>query len=216
MSTVVRLDEGGRMRIAYVGASGAVGAYVVAELARRGHEVTAISTHPDAVPELPGVTAQFGDANDGPALTALLKGHDVVVTSIQFAKTDPETIIGAVKASGVGRYVVAGGSGTLHAPGTTTRLMDTPTFPANFAAPAAAAARFFDRLLLETELDWAYLSPPPGFTPGPATGTFRLGLDEVLVGPDGTAGISYGDYAVAMVDEIEDPKHHGRRFTVGY
>ena len=204
------------MRIAYVGASGAVGTYVVAELSRRGHDVTAITTHPDAVADLPGVTAQLGDANDGPALTTLLKGHDVVVTSIQFAKTDPATLIEAVKASGVGRYVVAGGSGTLYAPGTTTRLMDTPTFPANFALPAAAAARFFDRLLLETELDWAYLSPPPAFAPGPATGTFRLGLDEVLVGVDGTASVSYGDYAIAMADEIEQPKHHARRFTIGY
>jgi len=216
MSISPRLYEGLPVRIAYVGASGAVGAYVVAELSRRGHQVTAITTHPDAVAELPGVTAQFGDANDGPALTALLSGHDVAVTSIQFAKTDPETLIEAVKASAVPRYVVAGGSGTLHAPGTTTRLMDSPTFPANFAAPAAAAARFFDRLLLETELDWAYLSPPPGFAPGPATGTFRLGLDEMLVGPDGTATVSYGDYAIAMADEIERPKHHRRRFTIGY
>lgn len=204
------------MRIAFVGATGPVGTYVVEELSRRGHEITAITTHPDAVPDMPGVTAQFGDANDGPALTTLLKGHDVVVTSIQFAKTDPDTLIEAVKASGVGRYVVAGGSGTLHAPGTTTRLMDTPTFPADYLPYAQVAARFFDRLQLETELDWAYLSPPPGFAPGPATGTFRVGLDELLVGPDGTAKVSYGDYAVAMADEIETPHHHGRRFTVGY
>ena len=81
------------MRIAYVGASGAVGTYVVAELSRRGHDVTAITTHPDAVADLPGVTAQLGDANDGPALTTLLKGHDVVVTSIHFSKTDPATLI---------------------------------------------------------------------------------------------------------------------------
>jgi putative NADH-flavin reductase len=204
------------MRIAYVGATGAVGKVVVKELSRRGLEVTAITTHPEEVDELPHVTAQAGDANDGPALAALLKGHDVVVTSIQFAKTDPDVLIEAVKASGVPRYVVAGGSGTLLAPGTNTRLMDTRTFPANFAAPAAAAARFFDRLQRETELNWTYLSPPPGFAPGPATGHFRLGLDEVLVGPDGTASISYGDYAIALADEIERPQHAGRRFTVGY
>ena len=123
------------MRIAYVGATGAVGKVVVPELSRRGLEVTAITTHPEQVEDLPHVTARAGDANDGPALAGLLKGHDVVVTSIQFAKTDPDVLIEAVKASGVPRYVVAGGSGTLLAPGTNTRLMDTPTFPANFAAP---------------------------------------------------------------------------------
>ena len=204
------------MRIAYVGATGAVGKVVVPELSRRGLEVTAITTHPEQVEDLPHVTARAGDANDGPALAGLLKGHDVVVTSIQFAKTDPDVLIEEVKASGVPRYVVAGGSGTLLAQGTNTRLMDTPTFPANFAAPAAAAARFFDRLQRETELTWTYLSPPPGFAPGPATGRFRLGLDEVLVAPDGTASISYGDYAIALADEIERPQHLGRRFTVGY
>ena len=138
------------------------------------------------------------------------------MTSIQFAKTDPETLIGAVTTSGVPRYVVAGGSGTLFAPGTTTRLMDTPNFPADFAVPAAAAAPFFDRLRQETALDWTYLSPPPGFAPGPPTGNFRVGLDEVLVGPDGTASIAYGDYVIALADEIERPQHRGRRFTVGY
>lgn len=204
------------MRIAYVGATGAVGKVVVRELSRRSMEISAITTHPDDVEDLPRVTALAGDANDGPALTSLLTGHDVVVTSIQFAKIDPDVVIDAVKASGVPRYVVAGGSGTLLAPGTDTRLMDMADFPASFAGPAAVAARFFDRLRAETELDWTYLSPPPGFGPGPPTGSFRLGLDEVLRAPDGTASISYGDYAIAMADEIERPRHVRRRFTVGY
>ncbi len=69
----------------------------------------------------------------------------------------------------------------------------------------------------EKDLDWTYLSPPPprGFAPGERTGKYRLGKDEMLVGPDGKPGISYEDYAIAIADEIDNRKHSGR-FTVGY
>jgi putative NADH-flavin reductase len=204
------------MKIAFVGATGAVGTVVVRELSERGHEISAITVHPDAVVALPGVTPLFGDANDGAALADVISGHDVVVTSIQYRKTDPDTIIDAVKASGVPRYVVAGGSGTLLVPGTDTRIMHTESFPPAFAQSAAAAARFFDRLRTETELNWTFLSPPPGFGPGRRTGTFRLGHDELLSDADGKSVISYDDYAIAMADEIENPQHPRQRFTIAY
>jgi len=190
---------------------------VIPELASRGHQVTGISTHPENAPVMDGVTSVEGNIDDRAKITELLKGHDVVVSSVQFTKYDHEKLIGAVKDSGVGRYFVCGGSGTLHAPGTSTRIMDTPNFPAGAMPFATSAASYFERLQAETDLNWTYVSPPPppGFAPGVRTGRYRLGKDEVLVGPDGKLGISYEDYASVIADELSDPKHRGR-FTVGY
>jgi putative NADH-flavin reductase len=203
------------MHVALIGATGPVGQRVSTELLIRGHSVTAISTHPERMPEAENVTAVRGDINEAQVMAELLRGHEVVVSCVQFAKFDHEALIEAVRTSQVARYFVCGGSGTLFAPGTTTRLMDTPTFPEDFLPPARAAAAFFDRLRDEHDLHWTYISPPPGFAPGERTGVFRVGGDEVLVGPDGEARISYEDYAVAVIDELERPQHRGR-FTVGY
>jgi len=205
------------MYVALIGATGPVGQTLSTELLNRGHRITAISTHPEKVSEADAVTAVYGDINDPGSLAPLLRGHDVVVSCVQFAKYDHESLIQAVRESHVRRYFVCGGSGTLFAPGTTTRLMDGPSFPADYLPPARAAAAFFDRLREERGLDWTYISPPPGFFPGERTGTFRTGGDEVLVGLDGKASISYEDYVIAVVDELEQPAHQGgARFTVGY
>ncbi len=203
------------MHVAFIGATGPVGQRVSTELLSRGHSITAISTHPERMPQAENVTAVRGDINDPVAMAELLRGHEVVVSCVQFAKYDHEALIQAVRASQVSRYFVCGGSGTLLTPGTTTRLMDTPSFPADYLPPARAAAAFFDRLQQVDDLDWTYISPPPGFAPGERTGVFRVGGDEVLIGPDGKPAISYEDYAVAVVDELEDQKQRGR-FTVGY
>lgn len=204
------------MKVALVGASGAVGKPLTRELSSRGHLVTAISTHPEDILDLPGVTALAGDANDRETLPQQISGHDVVISSIQFLKTDHAALIDSVKASGVPRYFVNGGCGTLLVPGTTTRLMDTPDFPAPAAGPAIAAAHFFELIQQEAELDWTFLCPPPGIGPGERTGVFRVGRDELLTRSDGPPAISLDDYAIAIVDELENPSLVRQRFTVGY
>jgi putative NADH-flavin reductase len=205
------------MKIALVGASGNIGPRLTRELSDRGHHITAITIHPDLIDGLmPGVTPVAGDANDRATLPGQLAGHDVVVSSIQFKKTDHDALIESVKASRVPRYFVNGGSGTLLVPGTRTRIMDTPEFPAAFVGSAAAAAAFFERLQQETELNWTYLSPPPGIRPGERTGVFRVGRDELLTRTDGLPEISFEDYAIAITDELESPTLVRERFTVGY
>ena len=203
------------MKVAFIGATGELAKRILPELSGRGHTVTAISIHPEKTQQLPGVAAVMGNASDTKELVPLLKGHDVVVSSVRFDKYDQQALIDAVRQSGVPRYFVCGGSGTLLAPGTQTRIMDTPQFPPAYATFAKNAARFFDFLQAQKDLNWTYISPPPGFAPGERTGKFRVGKDELLVGADGKAAISYEDYAIAVVDELETPKHRGR-FTVGY
>jgi putative NADH-flavin reductase len=68
----------------------------------------------------------------------------------------------------------------------------------------------------EQELDWTFLSPSALFVPGKRTGKFRIGKDNLLTGEDGKSWISMEDFAVAMVDELENPRHSRERFTVGY
>jgi len=203
------------MKIAVVGASGQAGSRIVAELSRRGHQVTAIARNPDKIATLPQVTAVKGDAHDQAGLTDLLRGHEAAISSIHFLASDPAKLIGAAKASGAGRYLVVGGAGSLEvAPG--VRLVTTPGFPALYKAEAEKGAAFLDLLIQENDLNWTFLSPSALFTAGERTAKFRLGTDQLLTGADGKSWISYEDFAVALADEIERPAHIRRRFTVGY
>jgi putative NADH-flavin reductase len=200
--------------IALIGASGNVGTRLLKERAARGHQITAIARDPGKIPAQPGVTAVRGDAADGAGLATLLGGHDAVISALRFLDSDPATLIDAVRAAGVKRYLVVGGAGSLQvAPG--QRLIDQPDFPAAYKPEAAAGAVFLDALRQAGDLDWTFLSPSALFVPGERTGKFRLGKDDLLVGEQGSS-ISYEDFAVALADEIERPAHVRERFTVGY
>src|SRR5947209_14651808 len=113
------------MKVAVIGASGQAGSRITAELSRRGHTITGIARDPSKIAALPGVTTKAGDAYDKAGLARLLAGHDAVVSSVHFSASDPDILIGAVRASGVKRYFIVGGAGSLEvAPG--VRLIDTP------------------------------------------------------------------------------------------
>lgn len=200
-------------KIALIGASGNAGARILKELSDRGHQVTAIARNTDKIATLPGVTPTKGDANDRAALAALLKGHDAVISSVHFSVSDADTLIGAVRDAGVKRYLVVGGAGSLLAGG--KRLIDSPDFPEAYRAEATGGAAFLDKLKTVDDLDWTFLSPSAEFVPGERTGVFRLGKDDLLVGEKGSS-ISFEDYAIALVDELENPAHIRARFTVGY
>ncbi len=201
-------------KIALIGASGNAGSRILKELSDRGHQVTAIARNPEKIAALPGVVAKMGDVFDQAALSELLKGHDAVISSVHFTASDPATLIEAVRASGVPRYLVVGGAGSLEiAPG--QRVVDLPDFPAAYKAEATKGAEFLDRLKQEKQLDWTFLSPSAEFVPGERTGKFRIGKDTLLSNDQGSR-ISFEDYAIALVDEIEKPQHSRQRFTVGY
>ena len=203
------------MKIAVVGASGNAGSRITAELARRGHAVTAIARNPEKITAQPNVTAKRGDVMDQGSLTRLLAGHDAVVSSVHFTASDPAKLIGAARDSRVGRYLVVGGAGSLEvAPG--VRLVTVPEFPVAYKAEAEAGAAFLDLLGQEKELNWTFLSPSALFTAGERTGKLRLGTDQLLTAADGKSSISFEDFAVALADEIERPAHIRKRFTVGY
>jgi putative NADH-flavin reductase len=203
------------MKIAVIGASGNAGSRISAELARRGHSVTAIARHPEKIAAQANVTPTRGDVMDQAGLARLLAGHDAAISSVHFLASDPAKLIGAAKESKVGRYLVVGGAGSLEvAPG--VRLVTTPGFPVVYKAEAEKGAAFLDLLRAEKELNWTFLSPSALFTAGERTGKFRLGIDQLLTAADGKSWISFEDFAIALADEIERPVHIRQRFTVGY
>ena len=194
------------------GGTGNIGTRLTKEAVSRGHSVTAISRHPEKAHQDAKVTAKKGDVTDPKGLAPLLAGHDVVISAVRFSESPADNVIGATKSAGVKRLLVVGGAASLKS-----------ARQAGVRKPAGGLARRGRRRHQvprhaqgETALDWTFLSPSAMIGPGERTGKFRLGLEQLLVDKDGKSHISYEDYAIAMIDEIEKPKHIRKRFTVGY
>lgn len=203
------------MKVTVLGASGRAGSEIVKELARRGHQVTGVSRHPENIPAGENIKAVAGDVSIPDSAKSALIGADAVVSAIMFVDTQPDQMIDLVKSADVPRYLVVGGAGSLEvAP--SVKLIDAPEFPDAYKAEASAGSRFLERLQLEDTLDWTFLSPSALFDGNQRTGSFRLGSHQLLSDANGISAISFPDYAIAMVDEIETPSHSRTRFTVGY
>lgn len=203
------------MKIAIVGATGNVGQRLIKEALDRGHQVTAVARDVSGIPPRENLAALAADLCDEEGGAEAIAGHDVVLISVRYRDTDFEQLLGTVKASGVPRALFVGGAGSLEvAPG--LALLDTPEFP-DFIKPEAEPSRqALRRLRDEADLDWVFLSPSVFFEAGERTGRFRLGADQLLTAESGRSHISYEDFAIAMLDEAEQPKHHRERFTIGY
>ena len=202
-------------KIAIIGATGRAGSQLLEEALRRGHTVTAIARNTGAIAARPGLTVKQADALDAAALQQAISGSDVVISAAHFATLPAPAVIGPVKQAGVKRLLVVGGAGSLLLPDG-GRVIDSQGFPAEYKAEASAGAAFLDTLRQEKELDWTFLSPSAEFVETARTGTFRLGQDDLLVSSAGRSWISFGDFAIALIDEVETPKHSRQRFTVGY
>lgn len=202
------------MKIAIIGVTGRAGSRIAAEALRRGHSVTGIARSiSQAVPA--GVDLRQGDATQPEQLAALIHGHDAVVSAAQFRVLKAAPLLQAVKSAGVKRLLVVGGAASLEvAPGVI--LLDNPDFPAEYKVEAVPGKQFLDDLRAETAVDWTFLSPPAMFAPGTRTGKFRVGENQLLADEKGQSQISMEDYAIALLDEIEQPKHLRQRFTVAY
>ncbi|MGE7959926.1 NAD(P)-dependent oxidoreductase [Pseudomonas sp. NPDC089530] len=202
-------------KIAIIGATGRAGSQLLEEALRRGHSVTAIARNPAKIGNRAGVTSQAVDVLDSAALQAAVAGHDVVISAAHFSTIPAHAVIDPVKKAGVKRLLVVGGAGSLLLPDG-SRVIDAPGFPAEYKPEASAGAVFLDALRQEQELDWTFLSPSAEFVEGERSGTFRLGQDHLLVSAEGKSWITFADYAIALIDELETPKHSRQRFTVGY
>jgi uncharacterized protein len=199
------------MRIAIYGASGMVGSRVAAEALARGHDVTGITRSGGALPA--GAQAVTGNAGDPDLAKRIAAGADVVVSAIgpDRAGGDQRAYLtelrNLVETLGGARLIVVGGAGSLLIDG--VRLVDQPYFPAEYRGEALVVTEGLEYLRgLDDGTDWTFFSPPPYIQPGERTGAYRKAEDV----PAGES-ISAEDYAVALLDEIEQPEYRGRRFT---
>jgi len=202
------------MRVSLIGATGNAGSRILAELAQRGHQVTAVVRNPERVPGLDGVIAKECDANRVDDLAPVLRGHDVVVRSVHFLDGQADKLIDAVPGAraSLRRRWRRGQPRQWRG-----RQADRCGRRARaIQGGIASGLRVPRRAGLTSDLDWTFLSPSAQFVAGERTGVFRLGTDTALRDASGRSWISYEDYAVALVDEIEQPRHSQRRFTVGY
>jgi putative NADH-flavin reductase len=204
------------MNIALIGATGGIGSRILDEGLRRGHTVTATSRDPaNKLAARPGMTAKAANTADAAATAALFKGHDAVVVSVKWNEADIHQVLDAIRKSGVKRclFVIGAGSlirkdGRTHFEHMAEKGIQPPT-----SKPAALA---FDEMKKATDLDWTAISPAASIQPGERTGKFRLGLDHLVEDAKGESKISREDFAVAILDELETPKHVRQRFTVAY
>lgn len=217
------------MKVALIGATGFVGKAILQELLDRGHTVTAISRNPaKGAVQHAQLVPKAGNVLDEKEVASLVKGQDAVISAYNSGWANPdiykefilgsEAIQAGVKKAGVRRLIIIGGGGSLEvAPG--VQLVDTPQFPAEWKPGALAARDYLNILKKETELDWTFFSPAIEMhhgTSGVRKGTYRLGLDNPVFDKEGKSVLSVEDLAVAIVDELEHPKHIKKRFTAAY
>lgn len=209
------------MKVVLFGASGMIGSRVLAELVRRGHTVTAVARHPEKVKAAGSVTAVQGDVTDAASVASLAQGADAAISAYSPPQTSPGMVMDATHAllkglakAGVRRLIVVGGAGSLEvAPG--LQAVDAPDFPAAWK-PIALAHRDVLPVLKQADIDWSYFSPAGLIEPGLRTGKFRVDGTRLVVNDHGESKISAEDYAVALVDELENPQHIRKQFTAGY
>lgn len=214
-------------KIVLIGASGFIGSGILNEALARGHRVKAIVRHPEKITvKNPDLTIEKGDVSSSSLVCKLCEGSDVVISAYNPGWKNPDiardtlkiypAILDGVKKSRVKRFLVVGGAGSLFiSPG--VRWMDTGSIPEQFLPAIKAFAKFYlENLIAEKTLDWVFFSPAQSIAPGKRTGKFRLGEDDMIFDSEGKSNISLEDYAVAMLDEAENPQHHMERFTIGY
>jgi putative NADH-flavin reductase len=212
------------MKIAVFGAGGKIGSRIVNEALSRGHYVTAVVRHPENYnPDHLNLKVSKGDLFDSQDVETGAFDHDLVVSAYNSTNgATPSTIaevavplLNGLRQANVKRLIVVGGAGSLEvAPG--VQLVDTPDFPEAYKAVALAHRDALKIYQQEQDVEWTYVSPSAEIAPGERTGIFRTAGNQLLVDEHGRSFISMEDFAVAVLNEIEQPKHVRQQFTVGY
>ncbi|WP_062207494.1 NAD(P)-dependent oxidoreductase [Streptomyces sp. NBRC 109706] len=215
-------------RIAVFGASGSIGHRVVSEALDRGHQVTAVVRDPAKVTRShPALEVLGGDVLDPASVTVAARGQDALVSAVggndaegheALIEPSAQALVAGLHALGAEapRLIMVGGAGSLRTP-EGGQLWDTPGLPDQVVRIMRSHGAALDYLRsIASEVRWTNLSPAAQIESGVRKGAYRTALEELVIDEDGRSWISTEDYAKAVVDEIEQPAHIGRRFTVGY
>lgn len=208
------------MKIGVIGATGKAGSLIVKEAVERGHEVTAIVRNASKLADK-NVAVLEKDVFD-------LQADDLspfhVVVNAFGAPAGQEhlhievgrSLIKALQRAPETKLIVVGGAGSLFVDeAKTTRLLDTAEFPKEYFATASSQMKNLVDLQNTIGINWTFISPAANFDPeGKRTGSYIKGRDNLIVNAKGESYVSYADYAIAVLDEIENPQHVNERFTV--
>jgi len=220
------------MNVVLFAATGRAGSTILNELISRGHQVTAVARNLDKLPgQLPETVKRVrDDLSSVDRIAEIISGSDAVVSAYGPPSSDPrytsdisytdqlvsvtERLVAAVRKAGVSRLIVVGGAGSLEfSPGVT--VLDSGYWPKPLVPIATSHMKAF-AALRASGINWTYFSPPMLIQPGERTGKFRLGGNELIKDDQGNSRVSFEDYAIALVDELEKPAHERSRFTIGY
>lgn len=215
-------------KIAVIGATGFVGTQVVKELANRGFLVNAIARNISKISTSESVNAIAADVYNINELKEVLKGNDAVISTFNPGWSNPniyedflkgaQSIEKAVVESGVKRFIVVGGAGSLYI-ADHLQLIDTPEFPAEIKPGAEAARQYLEIIKKNENLDWTFFSPAIEMHQGTAgirKGEYRTALENPVFDENGRSILSVEDVAVALVDELENNRFVKQRFTAAY
>lgn len=215
-----------QLKIAVIGGNGMIGQRIVREALDRDHHVTVIVRDPSRVAAThERLQLRQGDVLDNAQVSRLIAGQDVVVSAVGSARAktgDPslyrkaaESLVSVLRGLGekAPRLIVVGGVGSLKQASGQLVLERVPPERKPEHLGQKAALDYYSTV---QDVSWTYVSPPGSILPGQRTGVFRLGDDTLIVNDKNESHITMEDYAVAIVDEAENPQHTGRRFTVGY
>lgn len=208
------------MKIGIIGASGKAGSLILNEAIERGHIVTAIVR--DAA-KVKNQSVSILEKNIFDIKAEDIRSYDVIVNAFNAADGEEHlhveagrVLIEALKGVPTTRLVVVGGAGSLFVDeAKTVRNFDTPEFPEAYLPTAKNMGKNLEELQNTNGINWTYISPAAFFDDkGKRTGSYQKGGDQLLFNSKGESYISYADYAIAVLDEIENPQHINARFTV--
>lgn len=213
------------MKIIIFGARGDVGRRLVKEALMRGHQVTAVVRNESQINDIPSNSNSIiGNVINGEDVADLMQGQDLAISALRPPDGQEEllvpltqSILKGVEQAAI-RAIIVGGAASLKVPNANGHtVLTAPNFLPEAVVPIATACQAqFELMQAQDDVDWTYLCPPAMLTPGERKGHYRIGSDTLVVDEDGNSGISMEDFAIAMLDEAENPKHRKQRFTVGY
>lgn len=216
------------MSIVVFGASGNIGSNIRQEALARGHRVTAV-THSSPIDPAPNLTTLTADLANTEEIAKIVSGHDAVISAYSpglrkysteeaadLIRRAHQSLFEALKLGGVRRLILVGGVGSLEvSPG--VDVVDSDFYPADHKAHTLQNREILRSLRRgEYDLDWSYVSPPLEIKAGLRTGQFRLGGDQLLRDTQGNSRISEADFAIAILDALEQSRFIRERFTAAY
>lgn len=208
------------MKIGIIGATGKAGSLILKEALARGHEVTAIVRNAAKLTEKKAAVLEKDifalKAEDIREFEAVVNAFGTGIDQAHLHVEAGRHLIEILKQAPETRLIVVGGAGSLYVDeAKSIRLMDTPEFPKEIMPIAANQGKNLEDLKNSSGIKWTFVSPAAFFDPeGKRTGSYQKGKDHLIVNAKGESYISYADYAIAIVDEIENGKHINERFTV--